>query len=96
MFDMENANNKLMATDPGPDMALVLHRCLMQLPQDQRAALLLVSLEDMSFEEVARITGVPVGRVMSRLSRARARLRELMEGNPDRAAALRTVGPVLH
>src|SRR5438094_4825400 len=98
MFDMENANNKLMATDPGPDMALDLHRCLMRLPQDQRAALLLVSLEDMSYEEVAKITGVPVGTVMSRLSRARARLRELMEGNPNRAAALRTVGskPVLH
>ena len=70
----------------------------MRLPQDQRAALLLVSLEDMSYEDVARTTGVPVGRVMSRLSRARARLRELMEGKPDPAAALRSVGskPRLH
>jgi len=95
---MNNMNDELIATDPGLDMALALHRCLMQLPQDQRAALLLVSLEDRSYQEVAEITGVPVGRVKARLSRARARLRELMEGNPERAAALRTVGrrPVLH
>jgi RNA polymerase sigma-70 factor (ECF subfamily) len=98
MVDMKDASDELIATDTGLDMALALHRCLMQLPQEQRAALLLVSLEDMSYEEVARTTGVRVGTVMSRLSRARARLGELMEGNPDRAAALRTVGrrPVLH
>ena len=95
---MEDVNDELIATDTGLDMALELHRCLMRLPQDQRAALLLVSLEDMSYEEVASITGVRVGTVMSRLSRARARLRDLMEGNPDRAAALQTMGskPVLH
>jgi len=95
---MESGNDKLVATGQGRDMALELHRCLMRLPQDQRAALLLVSLEDMSYEDVARTTGVPVGRVMSRLSRARARLRELMEDSPDRPAALRSVGsrPMLH
>lgn len=41
--------------------------------------LLLVSLEDMSYEQVARVVGVPLGTVMSRLSRARNRLRELMD-----------------
>jgi RNA polymerase sigma-70 factor (ECF subfamily) len=92
MVDMEDVKDELIATDTGLDMALDLHRCLMRLPPEQRAVLLLVSLEDMSYDEVARITGVPVGTVMSRLSRARSRLRELMEGNPDRAAALRTVG----
>ncbi|MFC5522677.1 sigma factor-like helix-turn-helix DNA-binding protein [Polaromonas jejuensis] len=89
---MKNVTDELVATATGLDMALDLHRCLMRLPQDQRAVLLLVSLEDMSYEEVARITGVPVGTVMLRLSRARARLRDLVEGNPDRATALRTVG----
>ncbi|MFC5522806.1 sigma-70 family RNA polymerase sigma factor [Polaromonas jejuensis] len=87
MVDMETVNDELIAADPGLDMALDLHRCLMRLPQDQRAVLLLVSLEDMSYEEVAKVTGVPVGTVMSRLSRARSRLRELMESSPERAAA---------
>ncbi|WP_309678001.1 sigma-70 family RNA polymerase sigma factor [Polaromonas sp.] len=98
MVDMEDVNDELIAADTGLDMAMDLHRCLMRLPEDQRATLLLVSLEDMSYEDVARITGVPVGTVMSRLSRARARLRELMEGSLDKTPALRAVThkPVLH
>ena len=51
----------------------------MQLPPNQRAVLLLTTLEDMSYEEVARVTGVPVGTVMSRLFRARERMRALMD-----------------
>jgi DNA-directed RNA polymerase specialized sigma24 family protein len=48
--------------------------------------LLLVTLQDLGYEEAARITGVPIGTVMSRLSRARARLREMMEGRAPAAA----------
>ncbi|MEO8545405.1 MAG: sigma factor-like helix-turn-helix DNA-binding protein, partial [Burkholderiaceae bacterium] len=59
---------------------LDLQRCLMRLPEDQRAVLLLVTLEDMAYADVARVLGIPIGTVMSRLSRARSRLRELMEG----------------
>jgi RNA polymerase sigma-70 factor (ECF subfamily) len=65
-------------------MTLDIQRCLLRLPEEQRAVLLLVSVEDLSYGEVARITGVPLGTVMSRLSRARSRLRELMEGRPDK------------
>jgi RNA polymerase sigma-70 factor (ECF subfamily) len=46
------------------------------LPPEQRGALALVVLEDFSYAEVARIQGVPIGTVMSRLSRARAALRD--------------------
>ncbi|TAH42188.1 MAG: sigma-70 family RNA polymerase sigma factor [Betaproteobacteria bacterium] len=57
-----------------------LDRALQALPAEQREVLLLVGLEELAYEEVARITGVPVGTVMSRLSRARGRLRGLLSG----------------
>jgi RNA polymerase sigma factor (sigma-70 family) len=50
-----------------------------QLPDDQRSVLLLVSLEDVSYAEAARILDIPIGTVMSRLARARARLLKLLE-----------------
>ena len=77
--DIDDVAHELVAPDVNPGAALDLQRCLLRLPQDQRAVLLLVSLEDMSYAEVARITGVPIGTVMSRLSRARSRLQELLD-----------------
>jgi RNA polymerase sigma factor (sigma-70 family) len=50
-----------------------------QLPDDQRGILLLVTLEDVSYAEAARILDIPIGTVMSRLARARARLLRLVE-----------------
>ena len=55
-----------------------LDRRVQRLPPEQREVLLLVSVEELSYQEVAAVTGVPVGTVMSRLSRARARLRDEM------------------
>ena len=66
-------------------IALDLERALVRLPEDQREVLLMVSVEDFTYAEVARVTGVPVGTVMSRLSRGRRRLRELMEGKREPA-----------
>ncbi len=57
-----------------------LDRAIGRLPADQRAVLLLVTLEEMSYEEVARTLGIPIGTVMSRLSRAREKLRAMMLG----------------
>jgi len=50
------------------------------LPAEQREVLLLVALEEMTYEEVASTLGIPLGTVMSRLSRGRERLRLLMLG----------------
>ncbi|MFW5835200.1 MAG: RNA polymerase sigma factor [Pseudomonadota bacterium] len=56
-----------------------LGRALEALGEDQREVVLLVGLEGLSYAEVARILDVPIGTVMSRLSRGRVRLRELIE-----------------
>jgi RNA polymerase sigma-70 factor (ECF subfamily) len=61
------------------------------LPEQQRSVLLLVGVEGLSYEDAAQVLGVPVGTVMSRLSRGRERLRLLAEGCPAPAAALRRV-----
>ena len=55
---------------------------LAQLPEEQRAVVLLVGLEEMTYAESARILGVPIGTVMSRLSRGRERLRQLSGDSP--------------
>jgi len=62
-----------------------LLRALAQLPEDQRSVLLLVGVEDLSYADAARVLAVPIGTVMSRLSRARERLHRLLA---DDAAAL--------
>ena len=51
-----------------------------RLPADQRVALALVSIEGLSYAEAARVLSVPIGTVMSRLSRARQRLHLLVHG----------------
>ena len=84
--NVDDVAHELVAPYLDTSQSLDLQRCLLRLPQDQRIVLLLVSLEDLSYEEVARITGAPIGTVMSRLSRARSRLRELMDP-PARPAA---------
>ncbi len=77
---------------PQGDALLVrdLDRAIARLPAEQAAVLLLVTLEEMSYEEVARSLGIPIGTVMSRLSRAREKLRAMMLGQ-SAAAKLKLV-----
>lgn len=62
-----------------------VERALRRLPPEQREVLLLVALEDMSYGEAARALGIPIGTVMSRLARAREKLRAMLAGLPAAA-----------
>lgn len=86
MLDIDDLADDLPAPASSPDQALDLQRCLLRLPPEQREVLLLASMEDMSYAEIAKVTGVPLGTVMSRLSRARARLQSLLDA-PARGLA---------
>jgi RNA polymerase sigma factor (sigma-70 family) len=57
-----------------------LLRGFAELPEEQRAVLLLIAVEDFSYRETARVLGLPIGTVMSRLSRGREHLRQYMNG----------------
>jgi RNA polymerase sigma-70 factor (ECF subfamily) len=86
--------------DPLPDLASRatqsdalevrdLAGALQKLSPEQREVLLLVGLEELSYEQAAKALGIPIGTVMSRLSRARERLRALLAGTE--AAHLKVV-----
>lgn len=70
----------------GPEDAMELHRAqaaIAAMPPDSRAVLLLVSVEGYSYREVADMLGCPIGTVMSRLARARARLADALQSHED-------------
>jgi RNA polymerase sigma-70 factor (ECF subfamily) len=97
--DALTEETELPGTDGGQHSTLE-HRDLLRgfsaLPEEQRAVLLLVGVEDLSYQDAARVLGVPIGTVMSRLSRGRERLRRYMHGdisgdNSRHSAPLRRV-----
>jgi RNA polymerase sigma-70 factor (ECF subfamily) len=66
----------------GPEAGMRdIERAFATLTEDQRAALLLVVLEGLSYREVAEVEGVPIGTVMSRLARARAQIKAYLDGD---------------
>ena len=83
MHDEDTPEIPVAATQGDRLAVLDLQAALERLPVEQKEILLLVALEDMSYAEVAQTLGVPIGTVMSRLSRGRERLRSLLEGRPD-------------
>lgn len=89
---LEDEMPELAQRAPQGDALLVrdLERGIARLPAEQRAVLLLVTLEEMTYEQVARTLGIPIGTVMSRLSRAREKLRAMLAGQPL-AAKLKVV-----
>ncbi|HNS95602.1 MAG TPA: sigma-70 family RNA polymerase sigma factor [Polyangiaceae bacterium] len=63
----------------GRQLERIVQLAIQQLEEDFREALVLRDVEDMSYEEISEITGLPIGTVKSRIHRARERLREAIE-----------------
>ncbi len=71
-----------------------LRNAFFDLPEEQRAALHLVAIEELSYQEAAEALGIPVGTLMSRVARARQRLRSFEQGGD--AASGTHLRPVTH
>ncbi|MBS0465856.1 MAG: sigma-70 family RNA polymerase sigma factor [Proteobacteria bacterium] len=89
---MHGDNDPLLLLEQHDEQAQVqarVDRALAALPPHYREVIVLRELEEMPYEDIARVAGIPVGTVMSRLSRARALLRGLLQGEgaaPERRA----------
>lgn len=87
-FDPEGEQTSFDPPDPGetPDefalrqeLGVAIQRSLAQLPEDQRIVVVLSDIQGMAYDEIAQIVGINLGTVKSRLSRGRARLRDLLK-----------------
>jgi RNA polymerase sigma-70 factor (ECF subfamily) len=67
----------------GNERARAVERCVQKLPSDFREVIVLREMEELRYQEIAEITGVPRGTVMSRLSRARTRLAECLKSSSE-------------
>jgi RNA polymerase sigma-70 factor (ECF subfamily) len=95
LYDSLDDDTTAQPVVPEPQLQVAqrldLERALAALPDSAREILLLVCVEELSYQEAARVLAVPLGTVMSRLSRARERLRALMAGQSPGRAPLRVV-----
>jgi RNA polymerase sigma factor (sigma-70 family) len=64
--------------------AQLLRQALEELPEEFREVIVLRELEELSYRQIAEITGIPIGTVMSRLARARERLQQWAARRADR------------
>ena len=82
MADVDDLGEQEPSVAPQQEQNLsitIITQALDKLPQQQREVLVMVSLEELSYKEAAEIVGVPIGTIMSRLSRARFALHQLLE-----------------
>ena len=84
-LDLEEGAALLPATSDTPESVLLaradqqaVQNALERLPVPFREVILLCDMEEMSYQEIAEALGIPIGTVMSRLSRARKSMRELL------------------
>ena len=84
--ELTEASTLVVESNAVPTLELRdLETAIGKLPPEQRQVILLVGLEGMAYEEVAKVLKVPVGTVRSRLSRGRDQLRLLMGMEEERA-----------
>jgi RNA polymerase sigma-70 factor (ECF subfamily) len=69
------------------DLAIDVRRALLRVPEDYRVAMILHDVQDLPYEEVAQILGIPIGTVRSRLHRGRVALARAMGISAARGAA---------
>ena len=82
MTNLDDMRSEEPAHEPEQEQGLsiaLIADALDRLPMQQREVLVMVSLEELSYREVAELIGVPIGTVMSRLSRARSTLQAILE-----------------
>lgn len=89
MDDLEEVPEHLLQADGSPETDYLqseivrrVRRAVAELPTGQREVVTLVDLEEFSYGDVAAILDIPIGTVMSRLSRARAALKEKLREQP--------------
>lgn len=87
--DNEEIESPRWIIDPGEspeesaqrsELGRAIQNCLQDLPEDFRAVVLLVDVQGLDYSEAAQSIGTPVGTIKSRLSRARVRMRECLQG----------------
>jgi RNA polymerase sigma-70 factor, ECF subfamily len=82
MKPLDDMDESQAATGPEQDQNFsvrLIADALDHLPQQQREVLVMISLEELSYKDAADMIGVPIGTVMSRLSRARSSMQNLLE-----------------
>jgi len=90
-LDFDEAVHSRERQNPNPETVVLLseraellRKSLAGLPAESREVIVLRELEQLSYREIAIIAGIPIGTVMSRLSRARQRLHQILSGYMER------------
>ena len=86
----DHAGTEIVVEQPSVDEPLlqgeriaIVQQALQELSEDHRAILVLREMEGFSYEQIAEIAGISIGTVRSRLSRARAQLKNIIEANTE-------------
>ena len=87
---LENPAFQVASREESPEQSAVrgelaghIHQAILKLPDDQKTVLVLIDVQGLSYDETAEATGASIGTVKSRLSRARAKVRDILVERPE-------------